>query len=87
MELEKSHVRLWLSIMAWTLVKLFANNDPTSQLPPESPARYVADCRSPPSWPGVVAPGVLESNAAKAPAPFINARYPPPEAAIPMLGN
>lgn len=55
----------------------------TSQPPPLKPARYVADCSRPPSLDF----DVLLSKASMTPAPDIRARQPPPEVAIPILGN
>ena len=70
-----------------TVVKLFMKRLPTSQPPPLSPPRYVADCRRPPRWPGEVELSSRPSKAAMAPAPFNIARYPPPDIAMPMLGR
>lgn len=70
-----------------TVVKFCTNRLPTSQLPPESPLRYVVACSRPPNWPFPVELDVRLSNAESAPAPFIRARYPPPDTATPIRGS
>ena len=63
------------------------NIDPTSHPPPDSPARYVEACSSPPMPPCCVEFTVRLSAAARKPAPFIRALYPPPDTAMPIFGS
>ena len=76
------------SLNVITELKLFIIKLPTSHPPPESPARYVADCNRPPRCEGfVIEPAVRPSNAAIFPAPVNIALYPPPDKAIAIFGS
>lgn len=55
--------------------------------PPERPVRYVAACSNPPVPVWCTAVVFLPSNELSAPVPNKAARYPPPETAMPSLGN